>query len=264
MCQHSISNIPWFQPRAPAVPVEWFRLQTTWLDRPSPLPRCWEPRACSHQIGWKDPLARDADQPTCWYFDLAHQTESQMYTCQITLDISGRPIDIQWGSRKYPGDAYLPSYPGYFRKPHWYSMGLPGISRVTWQVCIWWSAFWISYACYTLSFKRNDGRLVGDGIKSIFWIETLFFNSSLFTKNRLTKTSFNVSSNIQCSHPDNLSISVFEHQCTISYPDIRGYRWHSASQAWCSGPSGRSESEQRWRTTRLPPEYWPNRCWTQQ
>ena len=30
---------------------------------------------------------------------------------------------------------YLPSYPGYFREPHWLSMGLPEISRVTWQVC---------------------------------------------------------------------------------------------------------------------------------
>ena len=30
---------------------------------------------------------------------------------------------------------YLSSYPGYFREPHWKSMGLPAISRVTWQVC---------------------------------------------------------------------------------------------------------------------------------
>ena len=27
--------------------------------------------------------------------------------------------------------AYLSSYPGYFREPHWFSMGLPEISRVT-------------------------------------------------------------------------------------------------------------------------------------
>ena len=27
-------------------------------------------------------------------------------------------------------------YPGYFREPHWKSMGLPEISSVTWQVCI--------------------------------------------------------------------------------------------------------------------------------
>ena len=67
-------------------------------------------------------------------------------------------------------DAYLPSYPGYFRGPHWFSMGLPEISRVTWQVCIWWSAFLKSFACYTLSFKRNDGRLAGDGIKIILGI----------------------------------------------------------------------------------------------
>ena len=25
-----------------------------------------------------------------------------MHTCQATLDISGSPIDFQWGSRKYP------------------------------------------------------------------------------------------------------------------------------------------------------------------
>ena len=26
-----------------------------------------------------------------------------LYTCQVTLDISGSPIEFQWGSRKYPG-----------------------------------------------------------------------------------------------------------------------------------------------------------------
>ena len=30
--------------------------------------------------------------------------------------------------------AYLSSYPGYFREPHWFSMGLLEISRVSWQV----------------------------------------------------------------------------------------------------------------------------------
>ena len=30
----------------------------------------------------------------------------------------------------------LPSYPGYFQEPHWKSMGLLEISRVTWQLCI--------------------------------------------------------------------------------------------------------------------------------
>ena len=29
----------------------------------------------------------------------------------------------------------LSSYPGYFREPHWFSVGLPEISRVTWQLC---------------------------------------------------------------------------------------------------------------------------------
>ena len=31
--------------------------------------------------------------------------------------------------------AYMSSYPGYFWEPYWFSMGLPEISRVTWQVC---------------------------------------------------------------------------------------------------------------------------------
>ena len=30
--------------------------------------------------------------------------------------------------------AYLSRYPGYFREPHWKSVGLPGVSRVTWWV----------------------------------------------------------------------------------------------------------------------------------
>ena len=34
---------------------------------------------------------------------------------------------------KHP-NSYLSSYPGYFREPFWFSMGLPEISRVTWQV----------------------------------------------------------------------------------------------------------------------------------
>ena len=43
-----------------------------------------------------------------------------MHTCQVTLDISRRPIK---------------SYPGYFREPHGKAMGLLEISRATWQVC---------------------------------------------------------------------------------------------------------------------------------
>ena len=31
--------------------------------------------------------------------------------------------------------TYLSSYPWYFQEPHWFSMGLLEISRVTWQVC---------------------------------------------------------------------------------------------------------------------------------
>ena len=42
-----------------------------------------------------------------------------------------------------PGFAYLAIYPGYFQEPHWFSMGLPEISRVTWQV----------WFCYQLRVK---------------------------------------------------------------------------------------------------------------
>ena len=31
------------------------------------------------------------------------QHASDAYTCQVTLDISGSPIDNQWSSGKYPG-----------------------------------------------------------------------------------------------------------------------------------------------------------------
>ena len=44
----------------------------------------------------------------------------------------------QWKDLKhlprYAG-SYLSSYPGYFQESYWKSMGLPEISRVTWQVC---------------------------------------------------------------------------------------------------------------------------------
>ena len=30
-------------------------------------------------------------------------TRTHRHNCQVTLDISGSPIDFQWGSRKYPG-----------------------------------------------------------------------------------------------------------------------------------------------------------------
>ena len=46
---------------------------------------------------------------------------------------------------------YLSSYPGYFRELHWFSMGLPEISRVTWQVC-----------------GKNIGRYTGTEICGIY------------------------------------------------------------------------------------------------
>ena len=38
--------------------------------------------------------------------------------------------------RMYPWQAELSSYPGFFREPHWLSIGLPEISRVIRQLCI--------------------------------------------------------------------------------------------------------------------------------
>ena len=40
---------------------------------------------------------------------------------------------------------YLSSYPGYSREPHWYSMGLPEISRVSRQLC---TMMFHSIVCY--------------------------------------------------------------------------------------------------------------------
>ena len=40
-----------------------------------------------------------------------------------------------WFSSLNSTHTCLSSYPGYFLEPHCFSMGLPEISRVTWQVC---------------------------------------------------------------------------------------------------------------------------------
>ena len=47
--------------------------------------------------------------------------------------------------------AELSSYPGYFRESHWLSMGLPEISRVTWQLC----------ACYYLDICNHLRLVIG-------------------------------------------------------------------------------------------------------
>ena len=44
---------------------------------------------------------------------------------------------VTWADWKQEQIPYLSSYLGYFREPHWKSMGLPEISRVTWQHEIW-------------------------------------------------------------------------------------------------------------------------------
>ena len=36
------------------------------------------------------------------YLALKQLTTGPLHTCQVTLDISGSPIENQWGSQKYP------------------------------------------------------------------------------------------------------------------------------------------------------------------
>ena len=52
-------------------------------------------------------------------------------------------------------DSYCTGYPGYFRQPHWMSMGLPKISRVTWY-------FWLNYVklfCPSVSDNKEHSIL---------------------------------------------------------------------------------------------------------
>ena len=65
---------------------------------------------------------------------------TKMYEFQTISLILHRPssdLEPRPGNKLFP-EPYLSSYSGYFREPHWLSVGLPEISRVTWQVCMTW------------------------------------------------------------------------------------------------------------------------------
>ena len=53
----------------------------------------------------------------------------------IALHVCCASVSIRWAVTLLLVSSCLPSYPGYFREPHWKSMGLPEICRVNWQAC---------------------------------------------------------------------------------------------------------------------------------
>ena len=64
----------------------------------------------------------------------------------ITLHVCCASVSIRWAVMLLLVSSCLPSYPGYFREPHWKSMGLPEIcryvrslkkSRVLYRLLIW-------------------------------------------------------------------------------------------------------------------------------
>ena len=57
-------------------------------------------------------------------------------------------------------NAYLSSYPWYFREPHWFSMGLLEISRVTWQVWLWWNTEMNVIKCFIKNFHSKSDVLI--------------------------------------------------------------------------------------------------------
>ena len=59
----------------------------------------------------------------------AHYSHGRVLIYRVKL-LTGNQISWQGV------EAYLSSYPGYFWEPHWISMGLPEISRLTWQLCV--------------------------------------------------------------------------------------------------------------------------------
>ena len=60
-----------------------------------------------------------------------HRGTYQYSWKERNLDRSRLDIDPTWKCWIHSCQGY----PGYFQEPHWISMGLPEISRVTWQVC---------------------------------------------------------------------------------------------------------------------------------
>ena len=70
-------------------------------------------------------------------------------TWQIQSNLSHNHLSL-W---KTTTSSYLSSYPGYLWKPHWKSMELPEISRVTWHVRTLWKYYLIRYMIeFLLSF----------------------------------------------------------------------------------------------------------------
>ena len=102
-----MDNITWVRSRNCGCLVTWFRYQLI-----------AKPGKKTATVTWPDP--------------------------HISPDRAVIAWDGEWGARvgiggvlvmEYGTTPYLSSYPGYYRKHHWFSMGLPVISRLTWQVC---------------------------------------------------------------------------------------------------------------------------------
>ena len=51
------------------------------------------------------------------------------------VHISGLPLPSVLTISTSNANTYRASYPGYFREPHWFSMGIQETFRVTWRVC---------------------------------------------------------------------------------------------------------------------------------
>ena len=78
--------------------------------------------------------------------------------------------------------AHLSSYRGYFHKPHWKSMGLPEISRVTWQVWNWAADDFLMYFHDTYFYVSIHHQL------KVWSQKPLFFWSGHKTRGHLAMT----------------------------------------------------------------------------
>ena len=82
--------------------------------------------------------------------------------------------DMTWMVNVVSCLAELPCYPGYFREPHWLSMGLMEISRVTWQ--LWSSDFSLQVSVHPTYILLTNFTGNAQYILPIFpeWFSTLF------------------------------------------------------------------------------------------
>ena len=82
--------------------------------------------------------------------------------------------DMTWMVNVVSCLAELPCYPGYFREPHWLSMGLLEISRVTWQ--LWSSDFSLQVSVHPTYILLTNFTGNAQYILPIFpeWFSTLF------------------------------------------------------------------------------------------